>query len=48
MHDVRFARGGEQIVRSLLDQRGEMLFRVACQQADQPRGVGADQVEQVW
>ena len=25
-----------------------MRFRVACQQADQPRGIGADQVEQVW
>ena len=48
MHHVGLARGGEHVARGLLDQRREMPFRVACQQADQPRGIGADQVEQVW
>ena len=48
MHHIGFAGGGEHVARGFLDQRGEMRFRVACQQADQPRGIGADQVEQVW
>ena len=41
------ACGGEHVARGLFDQRGEMLFRVACQQPGQPRGIGADQIEQI-
>ena len=48
MHDVGLASGCEHIARGLLDQRGEMRFRIARQEAEQPRGIAADQVEQVW
>jgi hypothetical protein len=40
MHHVGFAGRGDTS-RQVFDQRGEMRLRVAFEQPDQPRGIGA-------
>ncbi len=46
-HHIGFAAGRKHFARGRLDQAGEVRLRVASEQADESRGVGADQVEQV-
>ena len=47
MHDVGLAGRGEDVVGGFLDQRCKVRLRVARQQPDQPRGVGANPIEQI-
>ena len=47
LHHVGFACRGRHLVTGPFDQRRQMLLRLAFEQPDQPRGVGAYQVEKI-
>ena len=47
MHHVGFSRRGRDVAAGVFDQPGQMRLRVAFEQPDRARGIGAQQIEQI-
>ena len=47
LHHIGFARRGHDVAAGRFDQRGQMRLRLAFEQPDRARGVGAQEIEQI-